>query len=87
MTVRDLFVEGRWILNRGALRNPCEGAGCKRWILKGEWYWRESEPFGLHFCRDCVPDPLFCLVEPCTWASDQCPFQSGPRVARVEPSR
>lgn len=85
MSTNSLFVTGKWIRNRGALRNPCDGAGCKRFIEKGEWYWREN--LGWHFCRDCTPGPLFCLVEPCTWATDECPFQTCPRVARVEPSR
>jgi hypothetical protein len=73
---RDLFTSGRWLLNRGALRNPCDGAGCKRWIGKGEYYWRETG--GDHFCVQCTPEPLYCLVEPCTWATDDCPFQSCP---------
>lgn len=53
--IREMFAEGRWLLNRGALRNPCEGAGCKRWILKGEHYWRDAS--GDHFCRECTPEP------------------------------
>ena len=81
----NLFAAGRWLINHGALRNPCEGAGCKRWIGKGEYYWRDAS--GDHFCRECTPDPLFCLVDPCAWAAHECPFQTCPRVARVKPSR
>lgn len=42
----------RWVLNKGALRNPCDWAGCKRHILKGEWYVRHPE-IGI-VCSDCA---------------------------------
>jgi hypothetical protein len=41
----------RWVLNRGALRDPCDVAGCKRLVMKGEWYIRH--PFLGVVCRDC----------------------------------
>jgi hypothetical protein len=52
----DVFEQGRWILNRGALHSPCDGGGCKRHILKGEWYWRSDA--GWLFCSDCTPEQL-----------------------------
>lgn len=51
----DLYLDPmkapRWVLNRGALRDPCDVAGCKRFIVKGEWYVRH--PFLGVVCRDC----------------------------------
>lgn len=41
----------RWVLNRGALLDPCDVAGCKRLVMKGEWYIRH--PFLGVVCRDC----------------------------------
>jgi hypothetical protein len=42
----------RWVLNRGSLFDPCEVAGCKRHILKGEWYVRH--PFLGPVCEACA---------------------------------
>lgn len=42
----------RWVLNRGALRDPCDVAGCKRNVWKGEWYVRH--PFLGVVCSDCA---------------------------------
>lgn len=42
---------GRWIYNRGALLSPCDAAGCKRFIEKGEWYFRCEVGA---FCRECA---------------------------------
>jgi hypothetical protein len=76
MAIHELFVTGKWILNKGALFYPCEG--CKDFIPKGEKYWRDS--CGLHFCRDCffaaLPGPAECEVFPCDWSPDDCPFQT-----------
>jgi len=44
----------RWVLNRGLLSSPCDAAGCKRFIDKGEWYVRHATgPLGI-VCRDCA---------------------------------
>ena len=52
----ELYVEGRkaprWVLNRGQLGSPCDVAGCKRYIERGEWYVRH--PFLGVVCRDCA---------------------------------
>ena len=42
----------RWIKCRGLLRDPCDVAGCKRFIDRGEWY--VSHPFLGVVCRDCA---------------------------------
>ncbi len=41
----------RWVLNKGALLNPCDVAGCKEFIPTGAWYVRH--PFLGIVCRDC----------------------------------
>lgn len=43
----------RWVLNRGLLRDPCDIAGCKRFIERGEWYVRH--PFLGVVCGRCAP--------------------------------
>ena len=65
-------IEGRWIFNRGALRSPSD-CTCKRHIAKGEWYWRDR--WGV-FCRECLPDTMECLLVPCTWTPEECPFEA-----------
>ena len=42
----------RWILNRGLLMNPCEVAGCKKYIPKGAWYVRHQ--FLGPVCEPCA---------------------------------
>lgn len=42
----------RWVLNRGALRDPCDVAGCKRHVGAGEWYVRH--PFLGVVCENCA---------------------------------
>jgi hypothetical protein len=43
--------EGRWIYNRGLLRDPCDNPGCKRFIDAGEYYYRNR--IGV-FCAECA---------------------------------
>lgn len=42
----------RWVLNRGMLRDPCDVAGCKRQVDKGDWYVRH--PFLGVVCEGCA---------------------------------
>jgi hypothetical protein len=42
----------RWILNKGALLDPCDVAGCKEFIRYGHWYVRH--PFLGVVCADCA---------------------------------
>lgn len=44
----------RWIKCRGLLLDPCDVAGCKRHIDRGEWYVRH--PFLGVVCRGCAAD-------------------------------
>ena len=45
----------RWVLNKGALSSPCGIAGCKRHILRGEWYVRHPD-WADPICRNCAEE-------------------------------
>lgn len=42
----------KWVLNRGMLRSPCDIAGCKEWVPKGDWYIRH--PYHGVVCSPCA---------------------------------
>lgn len=48
----DVLKSPRWIKCRGLLRDPCDVAGCKRFIDRGDWYVRH--PFLGVVCRHCA---------------------------------
>lgn len=50
---RDPLKAPRWIKCRGLLRDPCDVAGCKRYVGAGEWY--VLHPFLGVVCSDCAP--------------------------------
>lgn len=82
---------GRWLLNRGALMSPCEAAGCKRYIAKGEYYFRLPDGWG-PFCVSCaermfgaVHGPFEC-AHPCPEADvvhGECPLPSCPHFRKA----
>lgn len=49
----DAPLEGRWIRDRGQLLDNCVYPGCKRYIEKGEWYFRWWAGV---FCEQCAND-------------------------------
>lgn len=44
----------KWVLNKGMLRSPCDIAGCKEWVPKGDWYIRH--PYHGVVCSPCADD-------------------------------
>lgn len=44
--------EPRWIYARRDLAEPCDGAGCQSFILRGDWYYRATN--GFRFCARCA---------------------------------
>lgn len=59
---REASKAPRWVRCRGLLRDPCDVAGCKRFIVAGEWYVRH--PFLGVVCADCAR--RFGAIEPTT---------------------